>query len=77
MVHGYVLINAERGRALDVVKEAAKIKGVQSACAVTGAYDVIVTFEVKDVTEIADLVVKGIHSIEGVCCTQTAVCVKC
>jgi len=77
MVHGYILINAERGRALDVVKEAAKIKGVQSACAVTGAYDVIATFEVKDVTEIADLVVKGIHGIEGVCCTQTAVCVKC
>jgi DNA-binding Lrp family transcriptional regulator len=60
-----------------VVKEAAKIKGVQSACAVTGAFDVIATFEVKDITEIADLIVKGIHSIEGVCYTQTAVCVKC
>ncbi|MFQ6095859.1 MAG: Lrp/AsnC ligand binding domain-containing protein [Candidatus Bathyarchaeia archaeon] len=65
------------GKVLDVAAEIAKIKGVKSACAVTGAYDIIAMFEVENLTDVADVVVKGIHSIEGVCSTQTAICVSC
>lgn len=77
MVHGYVLITATLGRALDVADEVAKIKGVKNAHAVTGAYDVIATFNVENLEELADAVVKGIHHIEGVCSTETAICVSC
>ena len=77
MVHGCVLINVALGKALDVASEVAKIKGVKSACAVTGAYDIIAMFEVENLTDIADVVVKGVHRIEGVCSTQTAICVSC
>lgn len=77
MVHGCVLINVALGKALDVASEVAKIKGVKSACAVTGAYDIIAMFEVENLTDVADVVVKGVHRIEGVCSTQTAICVSC
>ena len=77
LVHGYVLITATLGRALDVADEVAKIKGVKNAHAVTGAYDVIATFNVESLAEVADAVVKGIHHIEGVCATQTVICVSC
>jgi len=46
LVTGYVFIDAEKGRALEVVSEVVKIKGVKTACAVTGTFDVIATFEV-------------------------------
>jgi len=77
LVHGYILIKAALGKALDVAAEVAKVEGVKGACAVTGAYDIVATFEVEDLTDVADVVVKGIHSIEGVCSTQTAICVSC
>lgn len=77
MVHGYVLIEAALGKALDVAVEVAKVEGVETACAVTGAFDIIATFDVKDLADVANVVVKGIHRIEGVCSTQTAICVFC
>lgn len=77
MVHGCVLITVALGKVLDVVAEVAKIKGVKSACAVTGPYDIIAMFEVENLTDVADVVVKGIHRVEGVCSTQTAICVSC
>ncbi len=76
MVHGYILIKAALGRALEVAEKVAKVKGVKEACAVTGTYDVIAAFEVEDLKEIADIVVKGIHAIEGVCSTETSICVS-
>ena len=77
MVHGYVLIKVSLGKAIDVAVEVGKVKGVRNHCAVTGAFDVIATFDVKDLADIADVVAKGIHQIEGVCGTQTAICVRC
>jgi len=77
LVHGYVLIKAALGKALDVAAKVAKVKEVETACAVTGAFDIIATFDVKDLSDVADLVVKGIHCVEGVCETQTAICVSC
>jgi len=44
---------------------------------VTGTFDVIATFEVKEIKDIGETVVKGIHGVDGVYLTQTAICVKC
>lgn len=77
MAHGCVLIKTSLGKALDVAAEVAKIEGVKSACAVTGEFDIIAMFDVEDLADIADVVVKGIHRVEGVCETQTAICVSC
>ena len=67
----------EKGKALDAVDKLVKIKGVKPACAVTGAYDIIATFQVDDVAAIGGLVCKWIQGLKGVSCTQTAVCVAC
>lgn len=77
MVCAYVLISTDLGKALEVVDEVAEVEGVKRACAVTGAFDIIATVDVEKLTEVADLVVKKIHHIDGVCGTQTLVCVTC
>jgi len=77
LVCAYVLIDTALGKALDVADKVAKFEGVKSACAVTGAFDIIVTLDVKKLTDVAELVVKKIHCIEGVCGTQTLICVTC
>ena len=78
MVSGYVLINVKSGKALEAASEIVKVDGVKTACAVTGAFDIIATFDVEKVTDIGPMVVEGIQQcIEGICCTQTVVCVKC
>jgi len=77
MVYVYVLINTEKGKALDAVDRLLKIKGAYSACVVTGQYDVIAIFEVGDVADIGELVCKKIQGLGEVAYTQTAVCVTC
>lgn len=61
MVSGYVLINVERSKALEAASEVVKVDGVKTACAVTGAFDVIATFEVENVIDIGPMVVEGIQ----------------
>ena len=77
MVCAYVLITTALGKALEVVNKVAKVEGVKSACAVTGAFDIIATVDVEKLSEVAELVVNKIHCIEGVCGTQTLICVTC
>jgi DNA-binding Lrp family transcriptional regulator len=77
LVNGYVFIDAEKGRALEVVSEVVKIKGIQMACVVTGTFDIVATFDVKNVNEIGEMVARGVQGIDGVSLTQTALCVEC
>jgi len=75
LVCAYVLIQTALGKALNVVEEVSKIEGVKNASAVTGAYDVVAVIEVDKVSDIAELVVNKIHRVDGVCNTQTLICV--
>jgi DNA-binding Lrp family transcriptional regulator len=77
LITGYVFINTEKGRTLDVVTKVGKIKGVKTACVITGTFDIVATFEVKDVNDVGEMVARGIDSVDGVSLTQTAICVKC
>ena len=77
MVIGYVFIDAEKGRALEVASEVVKIKGIQMACVVTGTFDIVATFDIKTVNEIGEMVARGVQGIDGVSLTQTALCVEC
>lgn len=77
MITGYVFIDAEKGRALEVASEIVKIKGIKTVCVITGTFDVVATFEVKDVKDIGEIVARGIQGVDGVYLTQTAICVKC
>ena len=62
---------------MDVVTKVGEIKGVKTACVITGTFDIVATFEVKDVNEVGEMVARGIDSVDGVALTQTAICVKC
>ncbi|MGH2675472.1 MAG: Lrp/AsnC family transcriptional regulator [Actinomycetota bacterium] len=72
MVQAYILIQTEVGKAAQVAKEVADIKGVTSAEDVTGPYDVIVRAEAKNVDDLGKLVVAKIQAVEGI--TRTLTC---
>jgi DNA-binding Lrp family transcriptional regulator len=72
VVNAYILIQTEVGKAAQVAKEVANIKGVTLAEDVTGPYDVIVRAEAKNVDELGKLVVAKIQAVEGI--TRTLTC---
>ena len=71
-VSAYILIQTEVGKAAQVAKEIAEIKGVQQAEDVTGPYDVIVRAEAPNVDELGKMVVSKVQMIDGI--TRTLTC---
>jgi DNA-binding Lrp family transcriptional regulator len=72
VVNAYILIQTEVGKAAQVAKEVAAIKGVAMAEDVTGPYDVIVRAEARNVDELGKLVVAKIQAVDGI--TRTLTC---
>ena len=72
MVHAYILVQTEVGKAAEVATEIAEIKGVTQAEDVTGPYDVIVRAEAENVDELGRLVVAQIQAVPGI--TRTLTC---
>ncbi|EHR49574.1 DNA-binding Lrp family transcriptional regulator [Saccharomonospora amisosensis] len=72
MVHAYILIQTEVGKAASVAAEIANIPGVTSSEDVTGPYDVIVRAAADNVDELGQLVVARVQNVEGI--TRTLTC---
>jgi DNA-binding Lrp family transcriptional regulator len=72
VVHAYILVQTEVGRAAAVAKEIGEIGGVLSAEDVTGPYDVIVRAEARNVDELGKLVVSKVQNLDGI--TRTLTC---
>jgi DNA-binding Lrp family transcriptional regulator len=72
VVTAYILIQTEVGKAAQVAKSTALIKGVLSAEDVTGPYDVIVRAEARNVDDLGKLVVARIQGVDGI--TRTLTC---
>ena len=72
VVQAYILIQTEVGKAADVARNIANVKGVTLAEDVTGPYDVIVRAEARNVDELGKLVVARVQSIDGI--TRTLTC---
>ncbi|MGQ0668802.1 MAG: Lrp/AsnC ligand binding domain-containing protein [Actinomycetota bacterium] len=72
MVSAYILIQTEVGKATNVTREIAGIKGVAGVDGVTGPYDVIARADAADLDELAKTIVLPIQSVEGV--TRTLTC---
>jgi DNA-binding Lrp family transcriptional regulator len=72
MVHAYILIQTEVGKAAAVADEVRSVNGVTEADDVTGPYDVIVRAEAETVDDLGKLVVARIQSVEGI--TRTLTC---
>jgi DNA-binding Lrp family transcriptional regulator len=72
VVHAYILVQTEVGRAAAVAKEIGAIAGVLSAEDVTGPYDVIVRAQADDVDSLGKLVVATVQGVQGI--TRTLTC---
>ncbi|GAA4447515.1 Lrp/AsnC family transcriptional regulator [Actinokineospora soli] len=72
MVHAYILIQTEVGKAAAVAAEISGIPGVTTAEDVTGPYDVIVRAEADNVDQLGQLVVARIQAVDGI--TRTLTC---
>lgn len=72
MVHAYILIQTEVGKAAAVAQSISSISGVTKAEDVTGPYDVIVRAEADTVDELGRLVVARVQSVDGI--TRTLTC---
>jgi DNA-binding Lrp family transcriptional regulator len=72
VVHAYILIQTEVGKAAAVAAEIADIAGVTTAEDVTGPYDVIVHAEAENVDLLGQLVVAKIQNVDGI--TRTLTC---
>lgn len=72
MVHAYILIQTEVGKAATVATAIAGAHGVVSAEDVTGPYDVIVRAEAENVDQLGKMVVAHIQNIDGI--TRTLTC---
>jgi DNA-binding Lrp family transcriptional regulator len=72
VVHAYILIQTEVGKAAAVASEIAGLPGVTTAEDVTGPYDVIVVAEAENVDQLGQLVVARVQGVEGI--TRTLTC---
>lgn len=72
MVHAYILIQTEVGKAADVARSIGSIEGITAADDVTGPYDVIARAEAETVDDLGRMVVSRVQSIEGI--TRTLTC---
>jgi len=70
MVSACVLVRTERGRFLEVEERLRQLKGVCSAYAVVGRFEVVVDLEVPDHKTLAELVMR-IGRQSGVVFTET------
>jgi DNA-binding Lrp family transcriptional regulator len=72
VVHAYILIQTEVGKAAAVASQIADIQGVKTAEDVTGPYDVIVVAEAENVDQLGQLVVARVQNVDGI--TRTLTC---
>ena len=72
MVHAYILVQTEVGKAAEVAGAISEISGVMQADDITGPYDVIVRAEADNVDDLGKLVVAQIQSVAGI--TRTLTC---
>ena len=72
MVHAYILIQTEVGKAAQVASAISGIDGVTKAEDVTGPYDVIVRAEAETIDDLGRLVVARVQSVDGI--TRTLTC---
>jgi DNA-binding Lrp family transcriptional regulator len=75
-VSAYIFVEVTQGRAMQVREETAKIKGVESASAVTGPYDIIVLVRGEDVNVLGEFIVSRIQNVPGVLRTMTNIIVE-
>ncbi len=74
MVTGIVLVNVERPRLKDVIKEILDLNGVSEVYTVAGEYDLVTLIRVETNKELSNIVANRMpHEIAGITHTKTLV----
>jgi DNA-binding Lrp family transcriptional regulator len=73
MTHAIVLIEAQRDALATLGGQLAEIEGVGAAYSVTGEWDFVAVLNLRHHEDLADIVARGIASLDGVVKTQTMV----
>jgi len=73
MPTAFVLINAEIGSELDVLKNLKKVEGVDEAFAVYGVYDVIARVKADTMDKLKEIVTLHIRRVDKVRSTLTLI----
>lgn len=73
MEAAFVLIKTERGAEADVLSDLRKVKGVNEAFVVYGAYDVIARLEAMTIQELRELILECIRKRDGIQSTLTMI----
>jgi DNA-binding Lrp family transcriptional regulator len=79
-VHGYVLVDAEVGKAKSISETLAGFKHpdakIVAVDTVTGPYDVIIQLEAEDLDRLGRFITEGIQRVDGVQRTTTCLAVR-
>lgn len=74
-VEAYIFIECTSGKTKDALREVSDIKGVKTAHAITGQYDIIVFTEADDLRDLGEIIVTKIQGVQGVLRTITSMVV--
>ena len=69
----FILINAELGVEIEVVKELKKIEEVKEAYAIYGTYDVIAKVEADSMDRLKDIISSKIRGLKNIKSTLTTI----
>lgn len=72
-MHAYILITTDAGKVMDVLAAIKKIKGVKSAHAIIGPYDIIAFVEFGSPDDLTSLIIDKIQKVEGLSRTLTCI----
>lgn len=72
VVHAYILVQTDVGKAAEVARRIQGLEGVTLAEDVTGPYDVIVRAEAQNVDALGKMVAAQMQSLDGI--TRTLTC---
>ena len=75
MIKAYILIRARVGKLENILKEARRLKNVESLAVVAGDYDIIIKAKVKELEDLMSLT-DEIQTIDGIKQTTTQVVEK-
>ena len=73
MVHAFVLIDALPARVAGLAEELADVDGVAEVYSVAGAADIVAVVRVARHDDLADVVTRRIHGLEGITDTRTMI----
>jgi DNA-binding Lrp family transcriptional regulator len=71
MVTAILLIEAERGRVIEVAETLADIAGITEVYSVAGRYDLVAILRVRDAEDMANLVTHAVAKVQGIRKTET------